>query len=395
MNRRSFLQASTLASTAMMTPAFLRSMASAYTTASRSGKILIVLQLSGGNDGLNTVVPYADDIYYQKRPSLAIKANEVIRLNEKQALHPALAPLQNLYDQGELCIVNSVGYPNPDRSHFRSMDIWQTGSPASENWSSGWIGRYLDSACVGKPPYHALEVNDGLSLAMKGKISNGFAMSDAKRLRQAVDNTRLKNLQATGVSQSGNLGYLYKTLTETTDAAAYLYEQSRVHKATADYPNVAFGKDLKQIAELITADTATQIYYASLSGFDTHAGQKGRQQRLLGQYAQGVAALVSDLKANNLFDDVLIMTFSEFGRRLAQNGSGGTDHGTANNLFLMGGKLKKAGFYNDAPNLSRLQDADLIHQVDFRQCYASIIDDWLEGDSQAVLGQQFAGMGIF
>lgn len=395
MNRRSFLQASTLVSTAMLTPAFLRSMAAAQTTATRSGKILIVLQLSGGNDGLNTIVPYGDDIYYQKRPSLAIKANEVIRLNKRQGLHPALAPLQNLYDQGELSIINSVGYPNPDRSHFRSMDIWQTGSPATENWSSGWIGRYLDSACAGKPAYHALEVDDGLSLALKGEVRNGFAMSDANRLRQAVNSTHLQRLQTVGTAQGGNLGYLYKTLTETTDAAGYLYEQSKIHRATTTYPKGSFGKDLKQISELITADTATQIYYASLGGFDTHANQHGRQQRLLSQYAEGVAALVNDLKANKLFDDVLIMTFSEFGRRLAQNGSGGTDHGTANNLLLMSGKLKTAGFYNDAPDLSHLQDADLIHQVDFRQCYASVIDDWLEGDSVAVLGERFARLGVF
>lgn len=395
MNRRSFLKTSTLASTALYTPSFLKSMALAKAEASRTGKILVVLQLSGGNDGLNAIVPHGDDIYYQQRPTLAIKPEEVIRLNQKQGLHPALAPLQYLYDRGELSIVNGVGYPNPDRSHFRSMDIWQTGSPATENWSSGWIGRYLDHHCAGKPAHHALEVDDGLSLALKGEVRNGFAMSDANRLRQAVNNPRLRQLQTTGTDHEGNLGYLYKTLTETTEAAGYLYEQSKVHRATAEYPNGSFGKDLKQIAELITADTATNIYYASLGGFDTHAGQRGRQQRLLGQYAQGVAALVQDLKANKLFDDVLIMTFSEFGRRLAQNGSGGTDHGTANNLLFVGGGLKKAGFFNSAPDLGRLRDADLIHQVDFRQCYASVIDGWLEGDSVAVLGERFEGMGIF
>lgn len=395
MNRRNFLKTSTLASTALYTPAFLKSMTAAKAEATQTGKILIVLQLSGGNDGLNTIIPHGDDIYYQKRPTLAIKPEEVIKLNEHQGLHPALKPLQSLYDKGELSIINSVGYPNPDRSHFRSMDIWQTGSPATENWSSGWIGRYLDHHCAGKPAYHALEVDDGLSLAMKGKVRNGFAMSDANRLRQAVKSPRIQKLAKVDHPAEGNLGYLYKTLTETADAAGYLYEQSRVHRATADYPNGAFGKDLKQIAELITADTATQVYYASLGGFDTHAGQKNRQQRLLTQYAQGVAALVQDLKANNIFDDVLIMTFSEFGRRLGQNGSGGTDHGTANNLLLMGGSLKKAGFYNDAPDLSQLRDADLIHQVDFRRIYAGVIDDWLDGESAVVLGKQFSKLAIF
>ncbi|SEQ64646.1 DUF1501 domain-containing protein [Neolewinella agarilytica] len=396
MKRRDFLRNSTLASTAMFTPNFLRSsaMANASRLASRSGKILIVLQLSGGNDGLNTVIPFGDDLYYQNRPVLGIPRKEVLGLNDHQGLHPALLPLRKLYDRGEMTIINSVGYPNPDRSHFRSMDIWQTGSPATESWSTGWIGRHLDTAAAGKPAYHALEVDDGLSLAMKGATRTGFAMSRPDRLRQAVRNQRLHGLTADHTAGNPSLGYLYKTLTETTEAAGYLFEQSKVKKATADYPKGAFGRDLKQIAELITADTATNIYYASLGGFDTHVQQQNRQQRLLAQYAQSVAALVEDLKANNLFNDVLIMTFSEFGRRLKQNASGGTDHGTANNVFLMGGKLKTAGIFNNAPNLSTLDRGDIIHEIDFRRCYATLIDDWLEGDSMAVLGQKFASLGV-
>ncbi|MEM1357975.1 MAG: DUF1501 domain-containing protein, partial [Bacteroidota bacterium] len=366
MKRRNFLKASTLASTALMTPNFLKAISRVSTEASRSGKILIVLQLSGGNDGLNTVVPYGNDIYYQKRPLIGIPAKEVIQLNDLQGFHPALAPLRPLFDAGEMSIINSVGYPNPDRSHFRSMDIWQTGSSSNEAWSTGWLGRYLDSACAGKPTYHALEVNDGLSLAMKGEQRSGFAMSDTQSMRRAINQRHLTSLTSQA-PQAGNLGYLYKTLTETTDAASYLFEQAKTHRSQVSYPNDPFGKDLKQLAELITADTATNIYYASLTGFDTHAAQRARQQRLLNIYAQGVAALVKDLKQHNLFNDVLIMTFSEFGRRLQQNASGGTDHGTANNVFMIGGKLKQAGFYNSAPNLSQLKDQDLIHEIDFRR----------------------------
>jgi uncharacterized protein (DUF1501 family) len=392
MKRRDFLKASTLASTAMFTPAFLRAFPQGPMAASRSGKILIVLQLSGGNDGLNTIIPYGNDIYYQQRPVLGIPTADVLKLNDDQGLHPSLAPLRELYNQGELSIINSVGYPDPNRSHFRSMDIWQTGSPAKEAWSTGWIGRHLDTM-QGQPTYHALEVDDGLSLAMKGEHHTGFAMSNASRLQQAVNNRRFQSLP-TSHATDGNLHYLYKTLTETTDAAAYLYKQSRVHKSRVSFPRNAFGRDLQQISELITADTATNIYYASLGGFDTHAGQKGRQSRLLTQYAEGVSALVKDLKQNDLFDDVLIMTFSEFGRRLAQNGSGGTDHGTANNLMMIGGKLKKNGFYNPSPNLSKLENEDLIHEVDFRNCYADVIDNWLEGDSRKVLHGEFSGLGI-
>jgi uncharacterized protein (DUF1501 family) len=327
--------------------------------------------LEGGNDGLNSIVPFANDVYYQQRPALGIPAAEVLKLNDQQGLHPALAPLRQLYDNGELSIVNSVGFPNPDRSHFRSMDIWQSGSGADQIWNTGWLGRYLDHSCEGKPAYHALEVDDGLSLAMKGAKRNGFAMSNAQRLRQAVKSRKLNSITPPAVPASDNLGYLYKTLTTTTESAAYLFEQSKIHRSQVDYPKDAFGRDLKQVAELITADTATQVYYASLGGFDTHAGQKNRQQRLLKSYAEGVAALVKDLKANGLFNDVLIMTFSEFGRRLKQNASGGTDHGTANNVLFMGGQLKKAGFYNEAPELVNLKNANLIHKIDFRRCYAS------------------------
>ncbi len=395
MKRRSFLRTSALASTAAFTPLFLQGMSTPPRLRSREGKILIVLQLSGGNDGLNTIIPYGNDIYYQQRPVLGIKPADVLKLNETQGLHPALAPLQKCYDAGELTVINSVGYPNPDRSHFRSMDIWHTGSPATENWSTGWIGRYLDHHCSGKPPYHALEVDDGLSLALKGEQRNGFAMSNAQRLRQAVDNRYLKSLDRGHVTHSdGNLGYLYKTLTQTQDAAGYLFEQSRTHRSQVSYPSNAFGNDLKQIAELITANTATNIYYASLGGFDTHAGQAGRQHRLLQQFAEGVAALVKDLKANRLFDDVLIMTFSEFGRRLQQNGSGGTDHGTANNVLMIGGNLRQKGFYNPAPDLTTLDNGDLIYQIDFRQCYANVIDNWLAGDAQQVLGGRFGGVRV-
>lgn len=394
MKRRDFIQNSALASTALFTPLFLRGEHSATPLPSRSGKILIVLQLSGGNDGLNTIIPHGNDVYYQQRPSLAIPANEVITLTDELGLHPALAPLQKLYDAGELSVVNSVGYPNPDRSHFRSMDIWQSGSGAEATWHTGWLGRYLDHACEGKPAYHALEVDDGLSLAMKGNVRNGFAMSDAGRLRQAVRSRGLSNLQAPSTPTSDNLSYLYKTLTTTTESADYLFQQSQTHQSRVSYPKHAFGKDLKQIAELITADTATQIYYASLGGFDTHAGQKNRQQQLLKMYAESVTALVEDLKANKLFDDVLIMTFSEFGRRLKQNGSGGSDHGTASNVTFIGGSLKKPGFYNGGPDLINLQGGDLIHQIDFRRCYASVLDNWLEGDAEAVLQQRFSPLGI-
>ena len=395
MKRRNFLKSAGLASSALMVPSFLQGATGRRLMSSRTGRILVVIQLSGGNDGLNSIVPYQNDIYYKLRPKLAIKKGEVLKLTDELGLNPALEGLRDLYDDGLLSIVNNVGYPNPDRSHFRSMDIWQTASDSREYLNTGWIGRYLDSQCEGcDVPYHALEVDDSLSLALKGKQRIGFAAGDPIQLKKQADNLFLRKMAHADHHHEEPAAYLYKTMIDTQSSSEYLYRQAKVYKSRVKYPLTPFGRDLKQVAELITADTDTQIYYLSLSGFDTHVNQKNQHARLLKQYAQGVKAFVSDLKKNNLLDDTLIMTFSEFGRRVKQNASGGTDHGTANNLYLIGGKLRKTGFYNSGPNLQNLDSGDLIYKVDFRQIYANIVDDWLQADSRQVLNGQFYGLKV-
>lgn len=396
MKRRSFLQQSALASTSIFVPAFLKAYQPGPLQSSRSGKILVIVQLSGGNDGLNTVVPFRNDIYYQQRPSLAIGKNEVIKLSDQLGLNPALNPLQSLYDDGLLSIINSVGYPNPDRSHFRSMDIWHTASESDEYLSTGWLGRYLDSSCEGcQAAHHALEVDDELSLALKGNHKKGFAMSNPNQLKRQTNNPLLKHLSTQSHhDQEENVAYLYKILADTYSSADYLSEKAKTFNTQTSYPGSAFGRRLKQISELICADTETKIYYVSLSGFDTHINQKNQQERLLKQYAEGMKAFVQDLQQNHLLDDTLIMTFSEFGRRVKQNASRGTDHGTANNLFLIGGKLSHPGFFNEGPDLSKLDKGDLIYQVDFRDIYATILDKWLDGKSEQVLNKRFQGLNF-
>jgi uncharacterized protein (DUF1501 family) len=310
-------------------------------------------------------------------------------------LNPVMQSLQSLYEAGHVSIVNSVGYPNQDRSHFRSMDIWHTASASDEYLSSGWLGRYLDHACGNcQQPYQALEIDDSLSLALKGQTRNGFAMSNPKQLQRSTQNKFIKAVSQHDHSEEDNVAYLYKTMIDSQSSAQYLYQKSKVFQSKAAYPKTAFGQDLKQIAELITADTDTQVYYVSLTGFDTHANQKNQQERLLKQYADGMQALVKDLQGNGLFKDTLIMTFSEFGRRVQQNASNGTDHGTANNLFLIGENLRKPGFYNPAPDLSQLDNGDLIYQVDFRNIYATILDQWLDSPAPQVLGRQFQTLGL-
>ena len=188
--------------------------------------------------------------------------------------------------------------------------------------------------------------------------------------------------------------YLYKTMIQTQSSAKYLFEKSQTANSKITYPSNPFAKDLKMIAELITADTGTKVYYTSLGGFDTHASQKNKQNRLLKGYAESMAAFVKDLKSNDLLKDTLIMTFSEFGRRVKQNASGGTDHGTANNLFLVGGDLKKAGVFNEGPNLNDLDNGDLKYTIDFRNIYADILENWLDTESNLVLKKEFNGLGI-
>ena len=397
MKRRAFIKTSALATTSLFLPSFLPASIGGPLRGSRFGKILVVIQLSGGNDGLNTIVPYRNDIYYQNRPRLGLPASEVLRVSDELGFNPGLQALRELYDEGLVSILSSVGYPNPDRSHFRSMDIWHTGSGSADYWSTGWLGRYLDSECEGcANPYHALELDDSLSLALKGYEHSGFAMGKPEQLKRTADNRFLKAVEeaSRGHEQEEQVAYLYKVMANTHSSADYLYAQSKVKQSRVTFPITPFGQGLKQVAELITADTATRVYYISLTGFDTHVNQKGRQERLLKEYAEGVKALVTDLKQNGLLEDTLILTFSEFGRRVKQNASNGTDHGTANNVFLLGGSLHKPGFFNPAPNLLDLDEGDLKYQIDFRNIYATILDKWLEADAKGILQGRYEGLPV-
>lgn len=401
MKRRQFLTNSILASAgSLLIPNFLKALELQSANVLTNHKKLIIIQLSGGNDGLNTVVPYRNDIYYKLRPDIAIEKTKILTLNDELGLNPVMIGLKNLYDDGMLSVINNVGYPNPDRSHFRSMDIWQTASSANEYLSTGWLGRYLDAQCTQTQclPHYAIEVDDTLSLAMKGERSKALAVQDAKKLFQATRPAFLKTMQPqiseTHTQGHDNVSYLYKTLAETVSSAEYLYDTSKIQKTKSTYATGEFGRRMKTIAELILSGVQTQIFYVSLSGFDTHIRQNDKQEKLLEEYAISVAALIQDLKANSILDNVLVMTFSEFGRRVAQNGSNGTDHGTANQVFLMGNKLKKTGFYNAAPDLADLDEGDLKFTIDFRNIYADVLKNWLEINPNLILGQSFEGLGV-
>lgn len=393
MERREFLRNTSLASSLLMVPSFVKAFENV--TANELGyKRLVIIQLSGGNDGLNTIIPYRNDIYYKKRPGLAISKNEVLQVDGDLGFHPSMEAFKRLYDEGLVSVINNVGYPNPNRSHFRSTDIWHTASDSDEYLQSGWIGRYLDQ--YGEEPYNAIEVDSHLSLAMKGEYKNGIATDNAQLLFNAARDPYFKKIekyQSKEHLDEHNLGYLYKTMVDAKSSAKYIYEKSKAVKSKETYPNNPFAKQLKTTAEFINSGLKTKVFYTSLGGFDTHANQQGAQQKLLKVYADSLEVFVKDLQKNNSFKDTLILTFSEFGRRVQQNAAKGTDHGTASNVYIIGESLKKQGFYNSTPDLANLDtNGDLKYEIDFRRVYATVLNNWLAVNDSSILNKKFASL---
>ncbi len=386
MKRRDFIQQSSLASSLLMVPNFIKAFESSILN-ERSFKKLVIVQLSGGNDGLNTIVPYTNDVYYKSRPKIAIKASEVRRINNTLGFHPGLLPMQRLYDKGYLSIINNVGYPNPSRSHFRATDIWHTASDSNDYLTSGWIGRFIEQN--GKKPFSAIEIDDSLSLMLKGREMNGIATKNPKLLHNNMNTPYFKKVlkqQTDRHLSEHNLGYLYKTMIETKSSAKYIYETSKTARTKIEYPQNPFGKQLKTTAEFINSGLETKVYYVSMGGFDTHANQINSQARLLDVYSKAMEVFVKDIDEQGNLEDTLILTFSEFGRRVEQNAANGTDHGAANNVFVIGKNLKKPGLYNEAPDLTNLDtNRDLRYTVDFRSIYVTILAKWLHADRTEIL----------
>ncbi|MBT8269634.1 MAG: DUF1501 domain-containing protein [Bacteroidia bacterium] len=390
MKRRDFVKQTSLASGLFFVPSFIQAF-DGIVGAAKGYRRLVIIQLSGGNDGLNTIIPYRNDIYYRNRPKIAIQRNTQLRIDGELAMHQTLTPLKRLYDNGYVCILNNVGYPNPDRSHFRSMDIWQTASHSHEYLSSGWLGRYLDRH--GDEPYNGIEISDKLSLALTGDKSSGIATNNAGRLYRTAQDPYLKLLikhhRDEHLSEH-NLGYLYKTLIQAESSAEYIYETTRKGRSYQRYTNDSFGKQLKTMAEFINSGIQTKVFYTSHEGYDTHAGQLKTQPRLLNVFSKNLEAFVNDLQKGGSFDDTLIMVFSEFGRRVRQNAANGTDHGAANNVFIVGKNLKKNGIYNGLDDLRRLDaNGDIRYEIDFRSIYSTILRNWLGVQDDLILNDQF------
>lgn len=396
MKRREFIRNTSLGAIGtFFIPEFLRGMDFLGSEGITDFRKLIVIQLSGGNDGLNTIIPYENDLYYNLRPKISIGKEDVLKLNDELGLNPHLKEFNQLYKEGLVSIVNSVGYPNPNRSHFRSMDIWQTAVDSDKYSKTGWLGRYMDAHCSNS--HSMLELDSSLSLALHGTDRNGLAIEKSDKLYKTLRDKYFRDVIQTAENSElneDNQGYLYKTLIQTNQSAKYLAETHQVKDNNIEFPNTALGKKLGQVAQFIRSGFSTEVYYVSHNGFDSHVNQRNSQDRLLEDYSKSVSAFVKSLEKAGELDNTLILTFSEFGRRVKENGSSGTDHGKANNLFLIGKNLKKPGIYNQGPDLMRLDDGDLKYSIDFRNVYWDIVSEWFGKEASKIISKPFNSLGI-
>ena len=372
------------------------------TAGSTRNKILVIVLLAGGNDGINTVIPYADPLYYQGRPTLAIPQEQVLHLDDKVGLSPALPKLKARYDASQVAIVQGVGYPNPNRSHFRAMDIWQSAVPDRVE-PTGWLGRYLQSCSCGtdkqlegismgptvqKSFWTELTLVPAISNLAAFKLGNPRANPD--QTQYEVEALR----RALSLARGRPEEELIRQATQTALADADTMEKvAQGYQTPIEYPQSPLSQSLKTIAQIIAGDVGTRVYFATLGGFDTHANQLAQQQRLLGELDGSLDAFMQDLEHQGRFDDVMVMTFSEFGRRVGQNASNGTDHGTAEPMFMLGGGVR-GGLHGAYPSLIDLDRGDLKYTTDFRSVYGTVLQRWMGVAPDQILGAGYPTLSL-
>ena len=431
--RREFLRTGLLGGSLCWTmPAFLsRTMQSLHAEADgalvqgvtgRDGNILVVLQLAGGNDGLNTVIPLGNDEYRKSRPTIGVPEASILKLDPQTGLHPSLSGLASAYQEGHLAVVQGVGYPNPNRSHFRSTEIWATAVDSNKSSNTGWIGRYFDNACSGcdasvgiamasqmpqaltaSVPKGVLYQGGGGGGKKKNKKSGGAkAEADGSMMMEEDDDAGQAGGSIGMLNGPGNLGklsaldFLERTEMDAKVSQQEIAQASGKAKNSVPYPGTRLGQNFAMVSRLIAGGMPTRIYYLSLGGFDTHTQQAGAHERLLKEMGDAVAAFLSDLKAQGNLGRVSLMTFSEFGRRVKENASGGTDHGAAAPMFLAGGGIK-SGLLGQMPSLAPqdLFDGDVKYNTDFRSVYATVLEKHLGVKSAGILRTQFPLLGAY
>ena len=388
----------------------------------KDAPILVLIQLAGGNDGLNAVVPYTNDFYHNARPTIGIREGEVLKLNDTLGLNPGLTGFKSLYDAGNLSIVNGVGYPNPNRSHFRATEIWQTASDEDKYLTDGWLGRYFDNACKGCDPTVAVNIGPRLPQAFASHQPTGISLENPDSYRfigtgKNDDETlayrsmynpddaappsnsggSVSMVSGTVTLQNGQsaLDFLERTSMDAQVSSDKIRDIAARTPSLSSYPRSGLARDLQLVARLIAGGLPSRIFYVSQGGYDTHTSQRNGQDARLRELGDAVKAFTDDLSNKGHFERVMIMTFSEFGRRVHENGSQGTDHGAAAPMFLIGSKMK-AGLLGTEPSLAPadLNDGDIKYNTDFRSVYASILESWLHTASIPILGKQFPTMPI-
>ncbi|MBV9893564.1 MAG: DUF1501 domain-containing protein [Chloroflexi bacterium] len=414
-SRRSLLgRGALLVASGFLAPSFITRTAMALDSRSglattsanaNSNLILVVLQLSGGNDGINTVIPFGDPQYSTLRPTLGFAATDVLHLSDSVGLNPNLAKLKALYDQGKVAVIQGVGYPNPNRSHFRSMDIWHSAHPESFE-RSGWLGRYIAACqCAQDNSLPAISVGDQLNTlfwtdtTLVPAVASLGAFSFLTDTKYKNDRTFQMQTMQNIYNQAGNWSN-YETLIrrgtqQALSASDELQKVAATYQTPVQYPqNNALAAQLKLVAQVINGNLGTRLFSVAMGGYDTHANQKPTQDKNLGQLGDALDAFMQDLANIGQQDNVVIMTFSEFGRRVKQNGSSGTDHGTAEPMFVMGNKVQ-GGLYGSYPSLSDLDNnGDLKFNADFRSVYAGMLKDVVGTDPSAILGGTFPPIDV-
>lgn len=368
-----------------------------YAASSTSGPILVVIQFAGGNDGLNTIVPYGSPLYYQDRPNIAVPAKNVLPIDSTVGFNPNLQALKALYDKGQVAIIQGVGYPNPDLSHFRSTQIWESGDPSGTT-QTGWLGRFLDTALAGSDnPFAAVAVGPMVPPTLLSSRVPVTSIESVSSFRFAINQSsagRVLKAYQKMYSATHEKDAPYVSLVRRAGANAEvgtheLQGISTAYQPSVTYPQNVLARELQLVAQIIAAGLGTRVFHVTLGGFDDHAAEVYTHANLLKVFGESVAAFQQDLVDHGKADQVIMMTFSEFGRRVRENAGRGTDHGTAAPLFVIGSKVK-GGMYGDDPILGNLDDdGDLKYGIDFRSVYSTVLDGWLGASAKTVLGGSF------
>ncbi len=412
LSRRNFLKSSALLALAPTVPGFLAQTARAAEP-KHDGRVLVVIELNGGNDGINTIVPFADEGYARHRKTLRLPTDKLLKINNHVGFHPAMRDAAKLLETGRLAIVQGVGYPNPNRSHFESMAIWQTarlrtggrgaGRAAEPEKGLGWVGSALDG---GLPPADGAPASllvglDSPPTALRGDraVTAALAHLDDWALNGPVDPRRaLLRPDALGHYEQGKgndlRAFVARSMLDAYATADHLQNLAQVQDSGAGYPATGLAERLRLVAQLLKTGYGTRVFYTIQGGYDTHFTQLAEHADLLSALAGAIRAFLDDLQRAGLADRVAVLTFSEFGRRVAENGSYGTDHGTAAPVFLAG-KHVQAGLIGQTPSLVDLQDGDLKMSIDFRRVYATVLEKWLELPAKSALGGAFEPLPLF